>query len=1076
MSMQEDRTKVQTQLGVNMVVEAGAGTGKTTLLIDRLCLAVLAQNTPVEKLVALTFTEKAAADIKTRFVDKLQHLISAVKENGEDRTLELLRRHFEVADGDLLSRAEAALARLDRACVGTIHSFCADILKVFPLEAGLSPNAQIDSGQRAARLFDARWNAFLDEELGISAPRADEWKKVLKEISLPDLKDFARELCSGKIESYDYYAHRRLLAGVCLERAARAEALAEPFVSSGKKLRNAEKALLAAAASLRRTAAFLKGETVPAAAAEEAPAFPTIPYKDWDEELFDQARGIVSFAAKTVPERQEIFLAAFRLVKDVTQAVRADYAREGILSFDDLIVKTRNLLEQNLYVRRLLKEKFDVLFIDEFQDTDPVQGELLLFLAEEKASSASRWQDVRLAPGKLFVVGDPKQSIYRFRGADITAYELFTDLILKQGGVKCFLRQNFRSAPEIIETANAICSRAMIQQTAFQPAYVPIFTPKTTRTEAVSWLFVPAPQPVPLADDFRDNQAEYIADWIEQNVGVMTLSDGRKLQYKDIALLTRASTTSGPYTDALRRRGIAFNVESDKNFYRKQEVNDFLNFLRAAADPQDRTALAGVLRSPLGGFTDEEIYRIARRGELSLLAKPTDEKLARCYGLLKRFGARAGRMALKDFLQTVLDETFLPEACAAAYEGEQTLANLNRVAALAKGYAEDGAASLQQFLADVQSLMEEEPERLSASPADDALNAVSVMTVHKSKGLEFPVVILADLSKKDSASASDPVRHIFSWQYNMHGLRAGKVCDVNLAFLEEEQKKHGKCEEVRVLYVALTRAKERMLLSADDRKGALKAAAPFAAAGLFPNGETKPAFLQDEALRVPVWYAPYRDPETFRYRHAAAPVAAETEREIDSWRESWQAREARYKNLLSRTEKRAPSEQNDSSLPLTEEQQAAAQLGTVCHRALERILGPAQQPLTQAVRTAAMAAGASQRAQEAEDLLKPFLQSDLFAQISACKMLACEMPFSFLTPEGEVESGVMDAVLEEADGSVWVLDYKTDRVKPGEEAALLQDKYRLQLGVYRQAAQKLFAGKKVRCSAVFLRTIAAADL
>ena len=144
--------------------------------------------------------------------------------------------------------------------------------------------------------------------------------------------------------------------------------------------------------------------------------------------------------------------------------------------------------------------------------------------------------------------------------------------------------------------------------------------------------------------------------------------------------------------------------------------------------------------------------------------------------------------------------------------------------------------------------------------------------------------------------------------------------------------------------------------------------------------------------------------------------------------------------------------------------------------ALERILGPAQQPLAHAVRTAAMAAGASQRAQEAEDLLKPFLQSDLFAQISACKTLACEMPFSFLTPEGEVESGVMDAVLEEADGSVWVLDYKTDRVKPGEEAALLQDKYRLQLGVYRQAAQKLFAGKKVRCSAVFLRTIAAADL
>ena len=1074
--MTEDRTQVQTQLGINMVVEAGAGTGKTTLLIDRLCLAVLARNIKVEKLVALTFTEKAAAEIKTRFVSKLQHLIAAVKNKTKDRTLTLLRDHFSVSDEDLLSRAEAALARLDRASIGTIHGFCADILKAFPLESGLSPRAQIDAGQRADRIFDVRWNAFLDQELGIAALRAAEWKQVLREISLPDLKDFARELCSGKIESYDYYAHSNLLASVCLERAKRADEIAAAFTRPDKKARKAELAVAAAAASLRRTLAFLEGKRVSDPPQDPAPSFPAAAYKDWDEDSFEEAKSIVSFAGKITPEKQQVFLAAFRLVKEVTDSVRADYEREGILSFDDLIVKTRNLLQRNLQVRRLLKEKFDALFIDEFQDTDPVQGELLLFLAEEKESSALRWQDVRLEPGKLFVVGDPKQSIYRFRGADITAYELFTELILQQGGIKCFLQKNFRSELEIIETANAVCSRAMIQQTAFQPAYVPIFTEKTIRSGAVQWLFVPPPPQEPSADDLRHNQGEQIADWIEQNVGKMTLSDGKKLEYQDIALLTRASTTAGPYTDALRRRGIPFNVETDKDFYRKQEVNDFLNLLRAATDKTDRTALAVVLRSPLFGFSEVEIYQIARRGELVLSANPTDEKLASCYRMLRQLGRRAGRLSLKDFLQEVLDATFLPEACAAAYEGEQTLANLNRLVTMAQGYSADGVASLQSFLAEVQTLLEDKPERLGAPLPDDMLHAVSVLTIHKSKGLEFPVVILADLSKKDSAAVSKPVRHIFSWQYNMHGLRAGKVCDVNLAFLEEEQKKHSRCEEIRVLYVALTRAKEKLLLTADGRTGALKSAAPFGAAGLFPDGETRPEVLQEEELELPVCYAVYRNPETFLYQHAVSAAAKRSACDPQTWRTAHERRKNHYEQLLKQNLKYAPSQEFSAGEPLSAPQQAAAELGTVCHRALERILVSGEKDVSQIVRRAAVQAGAPQRADEAALILRQFLQSPLFMQIQSCKRLACEMPFSFLAADNHIESGVIDAVLEQADGSIWILDYKTDQVKPGKEADWLNQKYRHQLSVYLQAGQKLFPERKVRCSAVFLRTFAAADL
>lgn len=1055
-----------------MVVEAGAGTGKTTLLITRLCLAVLARGTSVEKLVALTFTEKAAAEIKTRLITALHEVLAAARARKAHPVLTLLRERFGVPDEKLVARAENALARLDRACVGTIHGFCAEILKTFPLEAGLSPNSEIDSGRRAAQLFDVRWNTFLDAELGVNSPRAEEWKKVLPEISLPDLKEFARELCSGKIDGYDYFAHAPMLAGVCLEKAVRAEALSKAFLD-GKKPRKAEKMLASAAESLRRTAAFLRGEPQPPAPQEPPQPLSSslMPPQGWEEEAYEEARTLVQFAVKTAPEKQHIFLSAFHLVQPVVREIRASYECEGILSFDDLIVKTRNLLQKDFYVRRLLKEKYDALFIDEFQDTDPVQGELLLFLAEEKSSCASRWQDVILEAGKLFVVGDPKQSIYRFRGADITAYELFTDLILKQGGEKCFLQQNFRSAPDVVSAANAVCSRAMVQETSFQPAYVPIFPARELPSPAVKWIFVAGREDTPKADAFRDNQAERIADWIEDNVGRLTLSNGQKLAYKDITLLSRASTTSAPYTDALRRRGIPFNVETDKDFYRKQEVNDFLNFLRAAADPADRTALAGVLRSPLGGFTDEEIYQISRRGELSLFSKPQDKKLADLYELVRSFGCRAGRTPLKDLLDDVIQETFLPEACAAAYEGEQTLASLNRLIHLAEGYAGEAPASLGQFLTEVPELLENEPERLGASSADDALNAVSVMTVHKSKGLGFPVVILADLSKKDAASAGNPAAHIFSWQYNMHGLRAGKICDVNLAFLEEEQKKHERCEEVRVLYVGLTRAKEHLVLVADGRAGAEKAAGAFSGAGLFPDGKERT--LHHAELSVPVINVPYEEPETFIFRHTQQRIPSVPAREMSAWKSACAARRARYEKMLQ-DPALSPSELVSRPNLLTEEQCAGAEVGTVCHQAMELLLTRRAQDAAAAVRQAAESAGLSLRAADALTVLEPFCQSAPFVELMNAQTLACEMPFALAEPDG-VKSGVMDAVLRRADGTVWVVDFKTDRAR-AEEADQLLEKYRPQLEVYKRAAEKIFAGERVICSCVFLRLVAVRNL
>lgn len=1070
--MKEDRTRVQTHLNVNMVVEAGAGTGKTTLLIDRLCLCVLAQAIPVEKLVALTFTEKAAAEIKTRFIFKLQQLVTAIRTHGQDRTLDLLRTYFNIPDNELAARAEQALLRLDRASIGTIHGFCGEILKMFPLEAGLSPNAQIDSGYKATQIFEEHWNRFLDKELGINATQATAWKEVLAEISLNDLQLFAQELCAVKPVTYDYYSHRNLLRAQCTEKAARLNELYAFYITENKKPRNIEKALMWAETSLKRTTCFLQGNPVPPAPEDECPV--PVACKDWTAEDFEEAKNLISFAQKVTPENQKIFLVAYHLLSPLAQTVHQAYEEQGVLGFDALIIKTRNLLQKNLYVRRVLKEKWNTLFIDEFQDTDPVQGELLLFLAEEKSGTATRWQDVRLQPGKLFVVGDPKQSIYRFRGADITAYELFTDLILKQGGEKCFLQTNFRSEPEIIETANQICSRAMVQQSAFQPAYVPIVTDKPAHGQAIDWLFITPPTAEkPNADEFRHNQAEHLASWIASTVGKLTLKDGHLLRFGDIALLTRVGTTSRIYTDALRRYGVPFHTDTDKDFFRKQEINDLILLLRATADPEDKIALAGVLRSPFGGLTDEELYQVVKTDALnipSLLAYPQTRC---CAQALEELNKQAGRVSLYELVNRVLTKTFLPEACAAAYDQERTLTYLYQVAALAQAYETQNGNNLQGFLTDLQTRLADNPDLFTLPPADESEDAVSVLTVHKSKGLEFPVVLLADLPRKESGGTVRPPQHLFSWQYNMYGLRAGKICDVNLAFLEEEQKKHSRCEEVRILYVALTRAKEKLVLVADGRAGAEKVSAPFAAAGLWPDEQTPQVTTPDSALQIPVHYKAYMSAQSFLYRtHTPLQEIVPHTSDFTAWKQVYEKRKAAYEQLLANTSKYTPSE--SESVLLTPQQQSGAELGTVCHKALEILVGGQLTNVAAACEKAAQQVGTPARAQEAAQLLAPFVKSNLFKEILACKLTACEMPFSVCLPDGTTQNGVMDAVLQTPHG-IWVVDYKTDQVRPGEEATLFARKYQVQLAQYRQAAQKIFPGQAVRASAVFVRTFAAVE-
>ncbi|MEQ1919945.1 MAG: 3'-5' exonuclease, partial [Elusimicrobiota bacterium] len=393
--------------------------------------------------------------------------------------------------------------------------------------------------------------------------------------------------------------------------------------------------------------------------------------------------------------------------------------------------------------REELKRRFAAILVDEFQDTDPLQGELLLYLSEAPGRSSSSWREVVPAPGRLFVVGDPKQSIYRFRGADIAAYEGFIARLHAGGALACDLTANFRSVPGVVGPVNDVFSRVMRAEAGVQPGYKGILPAKPEKAGS-GVRIVAVIDPAGEADAAACQRTE--AAWV---AGRILSEPSRPL--KEFAVLLRSSSALPAFLDAFKRAGIPYAVEIERHFYGAPEVSDLLNLLRALDDPDDRIAVSGLLRSPLAALSDDGLLSLARADALDyrkdppVRSLPEDERraAARLFEGLRSLRARAGRAPLGELVAAALSETRLPELAARAYHGQQTVSNLLKLQRMAAEASESRGATLKDFVAEVQESARESRREGESPLADERLEAVRIMSVHKSKGLEFPVVFVA---------------------------------------------------------------------------------------------------------------------------------------------------------------------------------------------------------------------------------------------------------------------------------------------------------------------------------------------
>ena len=789
----EERRRAVEDLDTTFLVEAAAGSGKTTLLLGRIVNLVRCGRAPLREIAAVTFTEKAAAELRVRL------------------------RGVLAREG-----LHEALRELEVARIGTIHAFAAGLLRERPVEAGVDPGFTVADPLTARLLQDRTWEAWLPEALSDPGEADTVREAIERGLGLDRLRDLAYAL----VEMRDRFGG---LPGP--------EDLPEPPAELNADVRDtllrlAEVARTAArdpedraartiadlALWVNQTAALPEAEQVRAllgpARLPDKPARLGNKTKWRSKSALEECRaGLLSLHERVdrarATARHNLIAGLARWAAGFARAYDRAKERAGCLDFLDLLLRARNLVRDRPDVRRDFQAAIRYRLVDEFQDTDPLQLEMVLSLAEGAP------------PGSLFVVGDPKQSIYRFRRADIETYEDAKTTLAGRGEVLT-IRANFRSTRAILDTVNGVFDGVMVPPAdgAYQPAYVAL--EPSPRTEdggppAVVALAPDAPPPAGVGEAAAE-EARLVAAYLVREV-----EEARRFRYGDVALLFRAMTSVAAYEDALRAAGVPFRTVGSRTYYDRSEVGWTIAALAAIEDPHDPVALVGVLRSPFFGISDETLLRLHAQGGEFCYLRPlpagADPALAHAWDLLGALHLERNAVPAAAVVERLLSETAVLAAYALEPEGEARVANLLKVLDTARALEATGALTfrgLVRWLRDRGASRYEEGES-----AVDAEDAVRLMTIHKAKGLQFPVVVVPDLGREGPWRPPTVLADRASGRLAVNLGELGDDVMTTLDWEEAEAREilRVDAESIRVLYVALTRAERHLVLPVPPRAG-----------------------------------------------------------------------------------------------------------------------------------------------------------------------------------------------------------------------------------------------------------------
>ncbi|MGE0473995.1 MAG: UvrD-helicase domain-containing protein [Nitrospirales bacterium] len=1123
------REAAETTFDRNVVVLAGAGTGKTTLLVNRLLHAVLGEPHPIklENILALTFTNKAANEMKLRLRERLQAILDECRGEREGDVagcagLRAFQDRYLLSTDKIRDRAEMALKDLEKAHIRTLHSFAASVLRLYPLEAHVAPNFQEDAGSHFEELFDQMWDSWLEGELGPGGLTHARWESVLQRLPIQEVRSLAlmiaRQDCEltelrTSVLANDFH-QQRVLGRWLMNKAEQAQAILRVY--RRPKPRKIERSLEAACRIFEQA---MNRETLDTEGLVESgkggleSAVGTAP-RDWDPTEFQLAKRIIQSAQHVLKINHSLLEQVLALISPCVERVRQRYRVQGWIGFDGLLTNVRNLLRDYPLVREQMKQEYQAILIDEFQDTDPLQYEILLYLAECSGQHVRSWQDIQVVPGKLFIVGDPKQSIYAFRRADIAAFDQVVNKLVQAGALMCTLTTNFRSHRTILQVVNAVFDRLLIQKDQVQPPHVPLQAGRESKEgkgAGVELFVLAQPEGEREWDTERASraEAEWLGDWIQESLSLGRRSEHHKSSMQstrpgDIAVLFRKLTNAQWYVEALRRRGIPYVTDGERHFYQRQEVIDLVNVLRLIDDPADSIALIGMLRSSLGGVPDSDIMALAREdsagvrldvSHLQWLEAWQSDRKESVRSLCERLAAlhrSSKRCSISHLLNQLFVELPLVELAAASSHGEQAVVNLWKLRAMIVEMGRDSALTISGIVSRLVDHLRTHPQEAEAPLAEDSLDAVRVLTIHKAKGLEFPVVILPGLHVKAGGQESG-ASLTRDWISGLYGCTFSRWCNASQLPLWEKQREQEEAEQRRVLYVGMTRAKDRLVLS-----GGLTAQR----GGATPLGLLREMIGED--LGNPhcsiVQVGPVSFSQTVVGSRSSQPKTVGSRQNspaeagcVAPSSDRWKAREERWRKAqesmawTTPSSWQKPGRANAWDWASGNEFRTGPQLGILIHRFLE--LCPFSQDeetfhrsldeFCRIPRAALSLESESTLFLEMKEMLSAFPRTRIFRELQQARILGREVPVTvpwvFHTqrtgPSDPANMGILEGVLDvvyEKDGDYWVGDYKTDAIDERQVPSRLEE-YRCQAELYAQAVSQSLGLEVKGCKLLFLR-------
>lgn len=840
------RRRALTERDRSLLVEAGAGSGKTALMAGRVAL-LLAEGVPPRQVAAITFTELAAAELADRvhrFVHELLEgevdpaLAPALPDGPSDAQRAHLRR---------------AAADLDHLTCTTIHGFARDLVQPYPVEANVDPGATVLDAGAAALAFDDAFQGWLIERLSDERPDPDDvvaalvthdpkkhvaWLKELAELVRdhpeahhPGPADLAGTLraavaaaraCRAAVEAAPFPAPPE-----AVERAQAWAALADRWVGDDPRGLRTDVAHLLDVLDHKPEPVHTKGGTVAAYSMKgkwEQAAKAAGASKAAGSEAFDAAKARQEAAkdaltALRTAAADQVLARALQAVAEVRKRYQAHKRAAAQLDFDDLLGTAVGLLREHPTVREALAERYRHVLVDEFQDTDPVQAEIVWRLTGAPADPDADWRTWTSRPGARFVVGDPKQSIYRFRRADVATYAALRDAVdADPDGEQLSISVNFRSRRGILDWTNRTFAAPLSAED--QPGYPPLAAFRDVPGVAVRPLTVAAPAGVDTAGKVavgaaRLAEAAAVADLCARLIAGEEDLLERPVAAGDIALLAPTGTELALYERALEERGVAVVSQAGKGFYRRQEVQDLVALARALADPRDRAALGALLRGPLVGATDESLLEVAEAlhaADAAPLNVFTDPELVPdpvVRRALERLGplARRARGTTPYALLSDAFERLEVRAVLIDRHGGHADRPLANAALFLERSAPYAARGLRTFAHDVWREWDEESKTVEGRP-DEEQDAVTLITVHSAKGLEWPVVIPVNTFGAPNGAKLPIVDRT-------HHAVEGKVLGVGTSGLDAAlgaEEAAIAAERIRLWYVAATRACDLLVL------------------------------------------------------------------------------------------------------------------------------------------------------------------------------------------------------------------------------------------------------------------------